>query len=164
MEIRNTFPLIVIFLSFISCEKIGNNVECFNVDLGIQISVQDVNGNDLLDSTYEGAFKKSDIRLIYEVDRETSEVYNLLTKYPSNLILIEPTETINHYTLGFALNHAMTDGQSITYIKWSETDTDTITTVIQKKPCLVTHSEVAYNNQMMNYSTIGSFRYAKIIK
>lgn len=109
--------LIILALVLSSCNNDDPIIRGHDIDVVLYISVQDENGNDLLDphNQYEKSIKTDAIKLIYLQDGEESIVRH-------NHYLIDPSIGEDRYILGLTLNYQSTI--STTYVQWSEIDRD----------------------------------------
>jgi hypothetical protein len=122
--------IIIIFIAvlfMISCKK---EKVSLNLDGGIEISVMDNSGNDLLNPATPNAFVDSEIKIYYLIDGIKKEIYNANYDHPRNFILFEKD---GEYRMGLSPNADEKEELPITYIQWKEIDTDTSNSVVCDK-------------------------------
>jgi hypothetical protein len=140
----------------ISCTKEKEVRYASNVDIGLEISVVDKSGNDLLDPANPNSFKEKDIRIYYLINGVKEEVFFPNYDHPRNFYIDKRDKV---YNMILFLN------DPITYIQWNNLDTDTIQCVINKEGGgeLTICRKVWFNGELRwdNYSTE---RYIKIVK
>lgn len=135
--IAKTTVLLFMVLTAVGCSK-DDDQEQYNFAVGFDMSIKDHDGNDLLDPSNPDAFKESEIKLYYVIDGKVEEVFDGRLDSPRNFYIYNRN---SEYRIGMTQNYTETSEMPITYIKWNETDTDTITStffrsenaLIQKK-------------------------------
>jgi hypothetical protein len=153
-----------IALYLLSCSTEG---DCFNLDTSVQLSVSDINGNDLLHPDTPNAFDAHGIRIIYAIPRGSQEVY--YKNVGESVVFSIETSTnkrrINVLTYAprtlFAKKNLV---QSTAYIKWNTTTTDTLRCEIKKGDCYVRITKVWLNNTLVWWDGIGKRRSLEIVK
>ena len=103
----------------ISCTK-ENNPSSTNIDTGIGISLKDSKGNNLLNTE---KYKENDIKILYLINNEVKEYYQSNLDNPRGFKFIVDDLPLR---MAVSTNTTETEEFPITYIKWNETDTDTI--------------------------------------
>jgi hypothetical protein len=149
--------IIITAMAFFSCKK---DKESLNIDTGIEINVKDNIGNDLLNPIFNNAFSESNIKIYYLIDGEKKEVYNPNYTYPRNFRISEK-EGVYYMTLW--PNTTEKDEFPITYIKWNETDTDTIKCSFSRTENSVICIKVWYNGTLM-WNDYSSCRCIQVVK
>lgn len=144
----------IIFLTFIliamnACDR---DQEKLVLDAGIEISVLDGDGNDLLNPLTNNAFIESNIKIYYLVNGELEEVYYPNYDNPRNFSIYERD---GFYRMGLSPNANEKDELPVTYIKWNDNDTDTIKCSFSRTDNSVICTKVWYNESVMweNYSS-----------
>lgn len=112
--------LIIMILS--SCNS-DDRKEHFNLDVGIEFSITDSEGNDLLNPENSNSYNHSDIKLFYKKNGVYDEVFNKNLDHPRNIKIYKH---IDNYRIRITLNHIIEETQPETLIKWNENDSDTI--------------------------------------
>jgi hypothetical protein len=144
--------IIIIFIAvlfMISCKK---EKVSLNLDGGIEISVMDNSGNDLLNPATPNAFVDSEIKIYYLIDGIKKEIYNANYDHPRNFILFEKD---GEYRMGLSPNADEKEELPITYIQWKEIDTDTIQCHFSRTSNSVVCDKIWRNGTLVwdNYST-----------
>src|SRR5690606_16006177 len=152
--------LIIALLSSCSSDDIK---EQFNLDVGFEFSIKDSEGNDLLNPQNPNSFNEPDIKLFYLVNGEVNEVYDGNMDYPRNFVIHEYPPT-SEYRIGVFLNHAETEELPITYIKWNETDTDTLKCEIYRTNSLTKITKLWLNDVQIWTSSDNTEPYFELIK
>lgn len=130
MKKRNLLPLLVFIIFGTSCSK-NDEYTPINIDTSILISVVDSQGADLLDHSTANHFSTPYIKIFHLIDEEKIEYKSSLyhERYTPGFRFYAPNQLgFNDNTL-FCLNAtdpSRTEELPITYIQWSELDTDTI--------------------------------------
>lgn len=115
---KNLFYLFCTLL--LSCSKDNNNVQSSSIDTGILIYLKDINGNNLLNTTN---YKENNIKMFYLINNEVKEYYQSNLDNPRGFKFLVDDLPIR---IALGPNTTETEEFPITYIKWNETDTDTI--------------------------------------
>lgn len=116
--------LIVFVISFLACDKKDEIVEeQQNIDILFELSVFNSDNEDLLDTATSGHIVESEIKLFYEVDGEIVEVYNANYTFPRNYLVYKHED---EYRIRVFMNHSESAERPITYIKWTDDDSDTL--------------------------------------
>lgn len=141
--------IIMIFVAISCSENNDDNPEIATVNaLGIEISITDGNGNDLLDPNNPNAFLEENIRLYYKVNGQVEEVYDSHLTHPRHFLVFQHE---SEYRIRVFLNEKENATQTITYIKWNATDTDTIKAELRRWGASnVAVDEVWYNGGLKN--------------
>jgi len=139
-------PLTLMLISammLFSCQK---EKESFIVDIGIEITVSDENGNDLLNPSNQNSFNEQNIKIYDLINGVVEEVY-----YPNydNPRCFSIVEKDGIYRMMLSPNANEKDEFPVTYIKWNETDTDTIKCSISRGDNYVVCTKVWYNETLM---------------
>jgi hypothetical protein len=107
-------------LLLFSCNNENINPQSVNIDTGILIYLKDSNGNNLLNTE---KYKEKEVKMFYLINNEVKEYYQSNLDSPRGFRFL-----VDDLPLRMALgpNTTETEEFPITYIKWNETDTDTI--------------------------------------
>lgn len=104
------------------------NSECgqnnYNHAIGFEIHVKSSNGEDLLNPNSPNTLNTSNIKLYYLKNGISEEVYNPNSDYPRNFMIFMDQEGL--YRMRIFPNALKNEEFSVTYIKWNETDSDTV--------------------------------------
>ncbi len=141
------FILLLILLS--ACRR-----PCCSIfDLDINISVKDSAGNDLLDPSFPGSFKKDSINIIYLVNGKRANLdylwkFNIYQDSSGYVLRIFPYDINSEY--------------SVSYIDWNQSDEDTIKCEIERTSNITSVTKVWFDGQLKWQA--GTERYFTIIK
>lgn len=141
----------------LSCQKENNDFcGCLFFDLTVEMSVVDKNGTDLLDPKNPLAIDRSKIKLFYPENGILKEVFNPLGDYPRDF-MIYPVEGKNYRIRVFTTT-------PITYIQWSDADTDTLKCEYIKTDNSTICSKVWFNDAPVYDIKDGKERYFEVVK
>lgn len=147
--IKTMFFSIGLGIFLVSC---SNGTDCCAnpdnstiVGIGMEMSVRDENGTDLLDPQNPNAYMEEDIKLFYLIDGEVGEVFYGNLDHPR---MIKIFQHENEYRIGIALNHNENENPPITYIQWSETDTDTLKAEFRRWDNGIEVRKLWFNNEL----------------
>lgn len=140
---------------FLSCEK-DNFCGCYIVDIGVNISITDSNGNDLLNPENSNAYTEKDIKLFISDQGQMKEVLAGNTDYPGDLMIF-PTNNSKYMLRVFT-------PQPVTYIQWKGTDMDTIQCEFSQTDNSKICTKVWYNSKLVFDGKNGTGRYFEIKK
>lgn len=135
---------------------------CFNMDVGVDMMVSSEDGTDLLNPDNPGAFLEKDISLYYLVDGE-SERYFRSHLDASRGFTIYRNESLDAYVISIFPNTAESEAYPITYIEWSETDTDTLRCEFERTKNSLLGTQVWFNGQLKRGPSIAE-RVFEVIK
>lgn len=151
-----TLILITTMVLF-SCQK---EKESFNVDTGIEITVLDKIGNDLLNPLNQNSYKEDIIKIYYLINGVVEEVYFPNYENPRNFSIYEKDGI---YQMRLFPNGYEREEFPVTFIKWNETDTDTIKCSFTRTHNSVVCTKVWYNETFM-WEDYSSCRCIQIVK
>lgn len=157
-----TLILIMAFTMFLGCDSEGGE-EQFVYDVAFEFDIKDSEGNDMLNPENPNSFDESAIKLFYLIEGNVTEVYDGNMDYPRNFRIYEYPPA-SAYRIVIFLNHSETEEFPITYIKWNETDTDTISSEIYRTSSLVKIQKVWLNDEPIWNSSSNSEPYFELIK
>jgi len=123
---KKILVLLAIF-SFFGCNKTTENSTV--LDVGFEFSVFNTQNEDLLDPATNNYYDEKEIKLFYEVDGEVKEVFLADMDYPRNFLVYKHA---NEYRIRVFMNHTETSEKPLTYIKWNDSDTDTIEATFER--------------------------------
>jgi hypothetical protein len=115
---KNLIAILAILI-LTSCSNDDKKEDSFNLFNSILINLKDVQGNNLLNTNN---YSSNNFKIYYVNDGVVSEFYQPNLDNPKAYAVIN---TAVNLRMGLSLNHNDED-YPITYIKWNETDTDTI--------------------------------------
>src|SRR5690606_6285794 len=145
-----------------SCNS-DDSTEQFVYDVTAEFSLKDDKGNDLLNPDNANAIDESEIKIFYELNGETKEVFDGNMDYPRNFF-ISSYSPESEYRISVFLNHSETEELPTTYIKWSETDTDTIKCEIHRTNSLTKITKLWLNDKQIWTSSDGEARHFELLK
>jgi hypothetical protein len=158
---RNLLAIVVIAL-LCSCSS-DDSPEQFVYDVGVEFSIKDSQGNDLLNPENENTLNSSEIKLFYVVNGAVEEVYDGNMDYPRNYVIYDYAP-VSEYRISVFLNNADTEAQPITYIQWNATDTDTLRSEIYRRNNLVKIKTLWLNNELIWSDEDGTEPYFELVK
>ncbi len=146
---RSLLPLLVLIILGTSCSK--NSVSLgVHIDTPINISVVDSQGADLLDPSTVNHFNSSDIKIFHLIDGEKIEFKaDIRLDYPKGFLFYTPNQLgfNDNYVLCLqSPNHSKSEEFPITYLQWSESDTDTIKCQFSRTNVSLVCTKVWYND------------------
>ncbi len=127
---------------------------CTIVDLKIEISVKDSAGNDLLNPSFPGSFKKDSISIIYLINGKR---INSDYTWKLNLYKVDSV-----YVIGLSPNDDNDTEYPITYIDWNQNNEDTFKCEIFRTSNITSIKKVWLDGQLKWQA--GTKRYFSIIK
>ncbi len=139
-----------------SCSKQIRDTE---VSIGVDISVKDSAGNDLLDPSFPGSFKEDSIRLYYLENGKRVEVYYSNMTDPRNFFIFYEN---SEYLIRIFPNDDKSSDYPVTYIDWDKSDEDTIKCVITRTRNTTNVTKVWFDGQLKWQA--GTREYFEIIK
>ena len=151
----------LIAFAFLGCSKSEDPESQFNLDVIMEFSVFNSEKQDLLDPETPGHFDESEITLFYVVDGKTIEVFNAGMDYPKNYIIYKHE---NEYRIAITLNDTKTSIEPVTYVKWNETDIDTIKTMYLRGDDYFMKYKVWFNGNLIWELGLDQEEYYKIMK
>lgn len=153
-------------MGLFACNKDENNDAHYNLDTSISITVVDESGVDLLNPANTNAFLEENIKIYYLIDGVMEEVNDPNMDNPRNFSINEPEATGDKYWMELLLNIACdsTDLYGTTYIKWNDTDTDTIQCDYKSESDYTIITKVLFNNKVVWEGDGLNGRYFEIVK
>ncbi|MDI9871691.1 hypothetical protein [Flectobacillus roseus] len=103
----------------------------YNVSANADFTVTNAQSQDLLDPSNPNHLDASKIKVFYVTDGQIKEINNPLSDYPKGYRIYKP-ETATGYRITVFLNHLESVEKPITYIRWNDTDIDTIQATFKK--------------------------------
>lgn len=151
---KHIFLITIIAMLIIGCVKDNTSEDSYVVDVGLEFHIKNTNGLDLLNSSTANYFIFDSIKQFNDINGEIIEVYNPNLDLPRGLLLNTDT---NPYSLrvftttdGFEIiGDEVRTGQTITYLKLNNSDTDTILTEWSKTNKSTTISKAWYNGDLI---------------
>lgn len=142
---KTTFYVFLVVLLFSSCKKKEDKMAS-NIDRKVEISVQDKAGNDLLNPSNPNAYLYENIKTYYVINGVKEEVNNANYDNPKNFMIYEKD---GKYLMRLFLNMANADSPDITYVQWSENNTDTFKCESSHNDMLIKITKLWYNDSLV---------------
>lgn len=131
----------------LACSKSNEmDNQYFNLDARLELSVFNLQNEDLLDPKNPNHLNTEDIKLFYVINGENQEVFDPNMAEPRNFIVFKHE---SEYRIKITLNHSETEDKPITYIKWSESDTDTVEVSYQRTKRSVLQNKIWLNGEQI---------------
>jgi len=144
---KTILSILILAFVFNSCKKEQTNG--YVSDGSVYIRVQDKIGMDLLNQSNPGAYLKSDIKIFYLSKGVKEEVYHSNYDYPRNFYISEEADSKGDFWMTLFLNSSADEAYPITYIKWSENDTDTLKCDVYRNEGLVSVQNIWLNDSLV---------------
>ena len=156
MKRMKKYVILMISLMIIGCSKDNQNenINAFNLDVGVEFSVINSDGEDILNPNNPNAINKSDIKLFYLIDGVKKEVYNSNYDYPRNFKIYEHQ---NEYRITIWQNNTDSEEKPLTFVQWSkdENDIDKIETIYERTSNAVLQRKIWLNDDLLWESNSG---------
>ena len=159
-KIMKVLMSLLILCFLMNCTS-DDTQERFNYDVRFDFSIKDGEGNDLLDPESPNSFDGSKIKLFYLISGELEEVYDGSLDNPRNFLIFQQG---GDYNIRVFVNHSETEEIPKTYVRWNETDTDTISCEIYRTNTLVKVEKVWLNDELIWLASENITPYYEIIK
>ncbi len=145
---KKAIIILALMTIIIGCnESEDNNIKYGDyIETGIELSIVNSKGEDLLNPEHPNHLKEEDIKLFYLEDGQTKEVYNPDMDLPRNFKIYK---AINEYRIGIALNSSPLEKKAITYIQWNKEDTDTLEATFRRSVSSVVRDTVWLNGKQI---------------
>lgn len=138
--------VILSLISCISCEKSDDVTDQYNLDVGIEFSIQNSNNEDLLDPQTPEHINTNQIKLFYLLEGKKQEVYDSNMDNPRNFLIYKHE---NEYRIGITPNFSEESSKPVTYIQWNDADIDTIEVSYERTPRAVIQKEIWLNGDLI---------------
>ncbi len=156
--VKNIF-LFTLTMFLFSCEK--NSPEEIFVDAYIDFIIKDSEGNDLLNSNNPNAINIDNIKIIYEINGEQVVYYDEFMGAPKGFFLIEEGE---YNRIRVFPNIDINSEFPVTYVQWSENDTDKLSYEIIRYDTGSTYISKVWLNDELIWTTSQGERLIELIK
>lgn len=162
--------LIIIFMliMLISCD---NNGSSDYMDTGIGVSIKDQQNNDLLNPETLNTYNTDSIAIFYLINGgeiEHEEYFESRDIYLDNPKGYSIYQENGEYRIGISTNisnpNPNDDNLYTTYVKWNNSDTDTIDCEIEDNSYGVIVTKVIFNGEIVWQSSFGTERLIELIK
>lgn len=118
--------MIIAIITMVSCsEDDKNDLDSYNFSGSFDMKVVNAAGEDLLDPQHPNAINPDNVKLYYYRNGVSEEVFNPDLHAPRNFWVIQDPDG-GEYMIRMVPNYYEAEGNTITYIEWNESDTDTI--------------------------------------
>jgi len=134
---------------------------CVSISVGVELSVKDQAGNDLLDPTVSQAIDSDAIRLFYEKDGERRLLYPIQRNAGRGGKVYKSQ---NEYRLRVSPEIDNSDPYAVTYIQWNERDEDTLRCKIETKGANTRCTRVWFNGRLVWEASSNTERYFEVVK
>jgi len=151
----------ILSLAILICCGSDDDSEQFNYDVGFEIGVKDIDGNDLLNPENPNAYKNDEIKIFYLINDEMIEVYDENMDYPRNFFIYRHA---NSYRIRVFLNNSETEEIPMTYIQWNGTETDILKAKFNRTNTFVKINSVWLNEELIWTASDATEPYYEIIK
>jgi len=118
----------------------------FNIDAKLEFSVFNTQNEDLLNPENSNHLNTSKIKILYVINEEIQEVYDLNADNPRNFMIYKHE---SEYRIKIFLNHSETADKPITYIQWNDSDTDTIEVSYQRTQNAILQNIIWLNGEQI---------------
>jgi hypothetical protein len=144
---KNIPAILIVALVLFACKK--EEPVSYNIDGSVYIKVTDKSGMDLLNPSNPGAFLEWDIKIFYLTNGVKKEVNNANRFNPKNFHISEKADSQGKFYMTLSPNIAPDEEYPVTYIQWSETDTDTLKCDVFRAPGLESIKNVWINDSLV---------------
>ncbi len=149
---------ILTVMIFASCNLDDN--EQVIIDTDINISVKDVDGNDLLNTNSPNSLNQNEFKIFYEIDGEQIEINDENLDYSKGFFVYQHE---SEFRIRIFPNTNKGVSYPITYIKWREMDIDTLKCEIDRNRSSEICKKVWFNDELV-WQTYDTERFFEIIK
>lgn len=145
--------MILAFTALAACSQDDEDMNRFNLENQIYLSLKNSDGQNLLDTETENSININDIQLYYLIDNEPVEV-TIENGYNMGSIELTSDKLLKVFTNPSSSNIVEETSEfhiveNIAYLKLSETDTDTIKTHSKSSQNYFLLSKVWYNDELV---------------
>lgn len=143
--------IILTIITLFACDK-SNEVKeqvleyQYNLDVALEFSVFNSQNEDLLNPENPNYINQENIELLYVIDGKTQQAYSSNSDYPKNFLIYKHAD---EYRIRVFPNNSETEAKPITYIKWSNSDTDTIEVVYERTQNAVSQRKIWLNGDQI---------------
>ena len=141
---KTILSIFILALVLSSCKKEKSNESVF--DVGVDITVKSKDGKDLLNPSTQNAYLAQNIKIFYLINGVKEEVFYENYDHPRNFMIYEKDGV---YRMGLTLNYSSTEAYPITYVQWSENNTDTLKTEIFRESGIESCKDIWLNNNLV---------------
>lgn len=148
---KNLIFLLLVSILIVSCNSDDNSNDDPFYYLGrdVEFKVTSIDGIDLLNPYNANAFLENNIKIYNLIDNEIVEVYNPNAEYTRDFKIVSPENSgIEEYFIRVYINNPELEN-TITYIEWNETDTDTIRTNSVSNGNSLVLTQAWYNDNLL---------------
>ncbi|MEH0155927.1 hypothetical protein V6R21_17405 [Limibacter armeniacum] len=160
MKYITQFLLFLLILTF-GCSSDGKEC-CTVIDVSLLISLTGNDGTDLLNPEEPDHYDEASIDIYALIDGEEKRVFDGNLDLPEHFKVVEIDG--QYYMNLFVNETADDDNLAVTYIKWNESDTDTLMCDFNKSHNNIILTEVWYNGELKWKVSDGDERVVNIVK
>ena len=153
--------LILFAISTLACSKKDEPIQSDIIDTSMEFSIFNSDNEDMLDTVTVNHIDESEIKLFYEVNGEINTVYYVGSDYPKGFKIYRHE---NEYRIKISMNSDESSEKTITYIQWSENDSDTLEAIFERPGNSILKRYVWLNDLEVWNWTLNDDGYYKIIK
>lgn len=146
---KNLFLLFITFTLITSCTDKEEEQNSDHIQSSIALSIQNSNGDDLLNPNNPNGIDTSKIKIFYVVDGKKTQYFA-----PANLDNTKGYfifEHLNEYRIAIFTDNDDASTKETTFIQWSENDEDKIDVLYEKIESSLFISKVWINGQDLLY-------------
>jgi len=143
---KTTILTLMITFFLLGCNKNSEVENQFSIGVGIDLSIRNDNGVDLLNPNNPESLNELDIKLFYLINENIEEVNYPNSDNPRGFTIYEH---ISEYRIGISMNYSEAEEFPVTYVQWNEFDTDTLKCKIYRTNSLVTVEKVWLNDELI---------------
>lgn len=138
----------LIALVFFACDKENetDSQQLYNLAVGMEFSLFNSNGEDLLDPNTPSNIKEEDIKIFYLINGEYQEVYE---QHLDNPRMFRIYQHENEYRVAVFPNFEESEETPITLIQWNELETDTIAISLRRNNNAVIQDNIWLNGNLI---------------
>ncbi len=160
-----TATLVFAILTLSSCSKSNDDEPQIqhSINRGVEISLKNINGEDLLDPNKPNSYNAENIKLYYLINGEKQEVFDQNMDYPRNFLIFKHE---SEYRIRIFQNDTETEIEPlpITFVEWNATDTDTLQAEFYKADGLIQVIKTWFNGELKWDGENGQENFFTIIK
>lgn len=143
---KTILSILILAFVFNSCKKEepAKSVS----DGSVYLTVTDKGGMDLLNPSNPGAYLEQNIKIFYLSNGVKEEVYYANYDVPRNFFISKEVNSNGKFWMTLFLNASSAEEYPITYIQWSENETDTLKCDVRRAEGLVSVKNIWLNDSL----------------
>ncbi len=150
---------LLIMASILGCNS--DDEQQFNLDVGIEFSIKNSEGIDLLNPNNSESLNESEIKLFYLINGNVEEVFDPNMDSPRNFLIYKHE---SEYRIGISQNYSETEEFPITYIQWNNQDTDTLKCEYARTNRSIRQQKIWLNDELIWDASTNTEPFYEIIK